>query len=446
MGEGTLARAPLLGGGARPVLEGVREADWTPDGAQLAIVRRVGGRERLELPAGRVLYESAGYISHLRVSPRGDRVAFADHALWADNVGVVSVVDLSGDKKVLTGIWAGGVSGLAWAPSGDEVWFTASNGVDHLALRAVDLKGRQRKLLAAPTDVVLFDVSRKGMLLVGRETPRRAVEVLGAGSSTPRDLTLRESSVARFMTPDGRTVLLSDQTADPYTTYLQRTDGSPPVRLGPGDGFALSPDERWVVAVTGGAHTRILLLPTGPGESREVPNEREITIDSIGWLPGGEELVAFGSTPAERSRGWVVSVDDGAARPFTDEGVSLVWATPIISPDGSRVVGQDAANQWRIYPVDGGPSDEIAGVPEDDRVLQWAEDGRALFVGRPVGPAWEIRRVDLGSGTETPWTEIAPREIAGLRLSGVYLTPNGRFWAHFYSRLLTDLYVAEGIQ
>ena len=118
MGEGTLARAPLLGGGARPVLEGVREADFSPDGSQLAIVRRVDGRERLELPAGRVLYETAGYISHVRVSPRGDRIAFADHALWADDVGTIAVVDLSGAKKTLTGIWAGGVSGLAWSPSG----------------------------------------------------------------------------------------------------------------------------------------------------------------------------------------------------------------------------------------------------------------------------------------------------------------------------------------
>jgi serine/threonine protein kinase len=446
MGEGTLARAPLLGGGARPVLEGVREADWTPDGSQLAIVRRVDGRERLELPAGNVLFETAGYISHVRVSPRGDRIAFADHALWADNVGAVSVVDLSGNKKAVTDIWAGGVSGLAWAPSGEEIWFTASDGVSHLSLHAVDLEGRQRILLAAPTDVVLFDVSREGRLLLGRETPRRAIEVLGAGSSTPQDFTFRESSVARFMTPDGRMVLLSDQTADPYTAYLQRTDGSPPVRLGIGDGYALSPDARWLVAFTGDAPPRILVHPTGAGESREVPNIRHILIDSIGWLPGGNELVAFGSTPAERSRGWLINVDDGSVRPFTEEGVSVVWAPPVISPDGTRVVGQNVENRWRIYPVDGGPSGAIPGVTEDDRVLQWADDGRELFVGRRAGPAWQIRRVDLASGDETPWTEITPKENAGLRLSGVYLTPNGRFWAHYYSRLLTDLYVAEGVQ
>ena len=171
MGEGTLARAPLLGGGARPVLEGVREADFSPDGSQLAIVRRVDGRERLELPAGRVLYETAGYISHVRVSPRGDRIAFADHALWADDVGTIAVVDLSGAKKTLTDIWAGGVSGLAWSPSGEEVWFTASPGDSNLAVRAVDLAGRQRVLLAGLTDLFLFDVVAGGAAPAGPGEP-----------------------------------------------------------------------------------------------------------------------------------------------------------------------------------------------------------------------------------------------------------------------------------
>ncbi len=446
MGEGTLARAPLLGGGARQVLEGVREADWTPDGAQLAIVRRVEGRERLELPAGHVLYETAGYISHVRVSPQGDRIAFTDHALWADNVGAVAVVDLAGDKRSLTEIWGGGVTGLAWAPSGEEIWFSASNGLSHYELHAVDLEGRQRSLLAAPTDVVLYDVSGSGRLLLGRETPRRTIEVLGAGSSTPLNLTLRESSVARFMTPDGWTVLLSDQTADPYIAYLQRTDGSPPVRLGEGDGYGLSPDARWVVTFTGDAPPRILLHPTGTGESREVPNDRHILIDSIGWLPDGERLVAFGAAPSERSRGWVINIGDGAARGFTEEGVSVLWSTPVVSPDGSKAIGYDVGGWPRVYPLESGPSREISGAAADERVIQWAEDGRALFVGRREGATWRVRRLDLETDRETSWTEISPRENAGLRLSTLYLTPNGKFWAYSCSRLLTDLYVAEGIQ
>ena len=41
MGEGTLARSSLLGSAPRVMAEHVREAEWTPDGSDLAVVRRV---------------------------------------------------------------------------------------------------------------------------------------------------------------------------------------------------------------------------------------------------------------------------------------------------------------------------------------------------------------------------------------------------------------------
>jgi len=49
-GWGPLAVAPLSGSAPREVSEDVSEADWAPDGTTLAIVRRVGGEDRLEMP------------------------------------------------------------------------------------------------------------------------------------------------------------------------------------------------------------------------------------------------------------------------------------------------------------------------------------------------------------------------------------------------------------
>ena len=80
---GTLASAPLAGGAPREVLENVQWADWSPDGSNLAVVRDVGGRNRLEYPIGKVLYETGGWISHPRISPKGDMVAFLDHPFRA---------------------------------------------------------------------------------------------------------------------------------------------------------------------------------------------------------------------------------------------------------------------------------------------------------------------------------------------------------------------------
>jgi hypothetical protein len=45
----------------------------------LAIVRDMGQRARLEYPVGRSLYEFTGWLSHPRISPRRDLIAFVEH-------------------------------------------------------------------------------------------------------------------------------------------------------------------------------------------------------------------------------------------------------------------------------------------------------------------------------------------------------------------------------
>src|SRR5262249_60344277 len=98
-GAGTLARMPFEGGASpREVRERVLFADWSPDGAAMAIVRDSGAIQRLEYPIGKVLHETGGWISHPRISPDGLRVAFLDHPIGGDDRGRVVVVDRAGRK------------------------------------------------------------------------------------------------------------------------------------------------------------------------------------------------------------------------------------------------------------------------------------------------------------------------------------------------------------
>jgi Tol biopolymer transport system component len=131
---GTLARASLNGGAPRQILENVQWADWSPDGANLAVVRDVAGRNRLEFPIGKVLYETSGWIGHPRISPKGDQIAFMDHPLLGDDSGTVAVIDLAGSRKVLASNFVT-LQGLAWAPSGDEVVHRQPHGRDPCGLR-----------------------------------------------------------------------------------------------------------------------------------------------------------------------------------------------------------------------------------------------------------------------------------------------------------------------
>src|SRR5262249_60758829 len=79
-GAGTLARMPFEGGASpREVLEGVSFADWSRDGAAMAIVRDSGAIQRLEYPIGKVLHETGGWIKHPPISPHGPRGRFLHH-------------------------------------------------------------------------------------------------------------------------------------------------------------------------------------------------------------------------------------------------------------------------------------------------------------------------------------------------------------------------------
>src|SRR5262249_45477991 len=148
----------------RDILENALEADWSPDGSALAVTRYVEGRTRLEYPAGKVLYETSGYISSPRVSPAGDRVAFLDHQIQGDTRGWLAVVDSDGKKNVLSGEWSG-IEGLAWRPDGKEIWYTANRTGTAFSLHAVTLSGSERGVAAAPGNLILQDIATNGRVL-----------------------------------------------------------------------------------------------------------------------------------------------------------------------------------------------------------------------------------------------------------------------------------------
>ena len=50
--EGTLATAPVGGGAPREIVEQVMDADYSPDGSTMAVVREMNGKIRVEYPIG----------------------------------------------------------------------------------------------------------------------------------------------------------------------------------------------------------------------------------------------------------------------------------------------------------------------------------------------------------------------------------------------------------
>src|SRR5277367_6533694 len=278
--SGTLARVPLVGGAPREILEGVEWADWAPDGSSLAIVRQEQGRHRLEFPLGKVLYQADGWIGHIRISPKADMVAFIDHPQLGDDGGAVAMVDLAGKKKTLSTGWDS-IQGIAWSPSGDEIWFTATRTGGDRSLYAVTLAGTVRLLARVPGELTLLDVGREGNVLLTRGNDRAGIIGLAPGDAKERDLSWLDWSSPGDLSADGRTVLFAEtgEGGGPkYAVYIRKTDGSPAIRLSEGVGLALSPDGKWALARPNITPSPLMLLPTGVGEAKP------LTRDSINHL------------------------------------------------------------------------------------------------------------------------------------------------------------------
>ncbi|MEO8191255.1 MAG: hypothetical protein ABI682_13015 [Acidobacteriota bacterium] len=450
---GVLARAPLSGGAAREVLADViyAGADWTPDGKQLAVVRLVQGKTRLEFPIGNVIQEAAGAASP-RFSPRGDRIGF--FGVSAEGLGTSLVVmDTSGKgRKTLSKGWKDIAGVPCWSPDGSEIWMTASADTSQMyALYAVDLAGKIRMVTRVPGSLELDDISRDGRVLVAHHTILRTMAGLAMGQENELVLSWLDGSLPADLSPDGKTLIFTETGEGSGTTpavYLRRTDGGAAVRLGEGHGLALSPDGKWVVASVGsseGKPERLVLLPTGAGESR-VMNERLENFSGAAWLPDGREVVFAAQEKGHRPRIFVQSLEGGDPRPLSPEGVYIRPSTNPLSPDGKFVLGISGAKA-SLYPLEGGPARPVAGLEAGDVPVQWSEEGRSLYVHHFSGLPHNVWLLDPESGKKQPWLEIKPGESLGGGVGvEVLLTRDGKSYVYGMQRVFSELYVVEGLR
>jgi len=446
---GKLARAALTGGAPRDVAEGIQEADWAPDGASQLIVRDVAGKSRIEFPLGKVLYETSGHVSYARLSPKGDQIGFLDHPFALDDAGTVAVLDLAGKKATLTGKWAS-EHGLAWSPSGDEIWFTATEAGANRSLYAVSLAGKLRVVTRVPGGLKLHDISRSGRVLLTRESPRVGILGMLQGDTRERDMSFLDYSFAADVSPDARSLLFDEEGeagGANYTVYLRKADGSPPVRLGEGNALALSPDGKWALSILPAPNSPFRLLPTGTGEHRDLSISGISIEQAATWFPDGQRILFAGSEAGHRDRLYVQSIEGGAPRAITPEGITAALPGFAISPDGKVVAAIGADRKAMLYPVEGGEARPIRGLEEKEFPLRFSADGRSLYLWKRGDVPARVTRLDLESGKREAWKDLLPADPAGVeRISNVLVTPDGKGYAYCYARLLSDLFVVEGLR
>jgi hypothetical protein len=443
--SGTLALAPLSGGAPREIRDWVLSADISRDGKSFAAVTfpktTMTEKGTLEYPLGTTLATGAWFSP--RISPDGRQIAAVEVDL-SNTSFAITTIDRQGTRRVLSRDWRMALSPV-WSPKGNEVWFSAGKEDFPQTLFAVDLEGRTRELLRIPPIALLEDVSRDGRALVKRQDSRSGILCRPPGETVERDLSWFDYSDIADISRDGKLLLFTEAGGGTTksATYVRKTDGSPAVRLGEGHAKALSPDTKWALTTNNDAPSKIFLLPVGTGQ----PLTFDLTpteFDSFaGWSAEGNRLFFWGVEPDRKRSLQELTFSTGEHRRI---GSVNAFLGGLLSPDGTKIIAcEEGVTKCAVFPLDGGPGRAIPGFEELLLVVGWAPDSRSIYVIDVREP--KISRVRLEDGHSELWKELRPADTTGVcGISTVVISPETGAYAYSYTRVLSDLYLVEGLR
>lgn len=456
-----LSRLALAGGAPRQLMEHVVSADFSADGQSLLVVRVSGaGTWTIEYPQGHVLLESTEAIHTARLSPNGERIAFSRHPVPFDDRGHVEIIDLAGKPVAHSrDYWT--LDGLAWAPDGREVWFTAADRNVQRSIRGLSLTGVEREIFSTPGTLRIHDVDAKGRALVGTSLVRSRIFGKVAGDERERPLSWFDGSMPVDLSADGRSMLFiegSGADAQDIETYLRTFDGSAPIRVSAGWGRALSPDGRWALVSPAPPFLTLSLVPTGPGQPVALAKGDFQAIFEAHFFADGKRVLLSARGEDGKPHIYVQDLPElGQAAGLEREGppprrvadLELRTVAPP-SPDGKRIAAMTKDHQGVLVDVATGATTPLKGLPGDTYPQQWTRDGKGLIVVKPADGdriAVELLRYDIASGKLTKLAEIAPVDTVGMMgLKGGLVTPDAKHYVYSVSQKLDELYVVEGLR
>jgi Tol biopolymer transport system component len=445
--QGIVARVPLEGGAPREIQADVQGADWSKDGSALVIARQAGVRNRLEFPPGKLIYESGGVIAHPRLSRQGDRIAFFEYPSYGGDAGSVELVDMAGKLTTLSTGWTD-LTGLAWSPKGDEVWFSGDRSNSAASIFAVSLSGKERSVTKSPGDLLLFDISQDGRVLMAREDWRSEIYGLAPAENKERDLSWFDYSVASGLSADGKTMIFfegGEGAGAQNPSFLRTTEGSPAVRLYDGGPcWGLSHDSHRVFCTT--RENQLMEVPTKTGQEQILTKDHLIH-GPAEWLPEDKRIAFSGQEPGHGVRVYIQEVGGSQPRAITPEGTYFIAP---VSPDGRRVaaaVGLMGLNfKTLIFPVDSGDPQPVPGLAPGEVPIAWSQDGLYLYCYQVTELPVTVFRVEVATGKRMPWKKLEPSDPVGISSMGnIFLSADAKSYVYTVTRKLDALYVLDNL-
>jgi hypothetical protein len=444
--DGTLARGGLLSSSVRTVLEHARDADFLADGT-LVVVRRAAGKDRLEVPQGTVVFETPGYISHVRVSPDGARVGFLEHPLYGDNRGFVAVYEKGQVRRV--SVEYSGIEGLAWTRDGTELWTSGGNEATW-KLVAVDPHAavpKDRDVYTVPTNVVLYDIDDKGRVLLSSN------EVTGSLRGAPadgreHDLSWHGWTLPGAISRDGRTLLstMVDSKNPNYEVLLRSMDAGSAVTIGTGRAQELSPDGKWALSILPAEPRHVLLLPTGaldPTVAVFVPSG-SLTVAVVGVrgaVPGMAIVDLRSGKRIDLALPMLMGRVLGGRR-FMPTYASPDGSLLAIATDDGRVLA------WKLTPNPATEPRELASLADNEVFAGWTTDPSKIYVAAWDGLKVRTDSLDISSGHRTTVRTVTIDDGAGMLMTApdLLLSADAKAYVVGYTRMLSTLYLVTGLK
>jgi Tol biopolymer transport system component len=281
-------------------------------------------------------------------------------------------------------------------------------------------------------------------VLLSTVNSRLGIRYIDFDHSTERDLAWLDASFLYEISSDAKSLLfveLSYGEGRNAAIYLRKIAGSAAVRLGYGNRPSLSPDGKWVVCVRREpGRSRLMLLPTGPGESRFL-NVDGVYYESLGWFPDSKRIVFSGNESGRPARTWMYDLDAQKATPLTPEGTRGSQVTP----DGHWFVIADP-HRVSLAPIGGGATRNIVKLQNGEAVVRWSGDGHYLFLRQPEGETIKISRLDIATGRKQPWRTLRVPEPGAEFIGALALSPDGKACAFTFQHDLANLYLVTGLE
>lgn len=446
MRDGSLASLPLKGGDLVNQATGVLDADFSPGGDALAVVRfdSAASNYVLEYPVGHSLVRSPTPMDLVRVSPKGDPVAYSKlegprKSLW--------IVNRSGVTRMLADLGPGDANrSLAWSADGKEIWFGATSAKERGIIQTITLDGKRRVVDWMP-ETQLDDIGPKGEALVETFRGWSGTRVRGTAENRDTDISWFGENVSAGLSTDGNRIFVTESGAasgGASGVYMRSRRGTAPVRLCDGSLVNVSPNGEWISVYRPGPQPRYVLAPSGGGKEKavEIPTLEGRTAAVIAWLRGGRYLV-WGNRPGGPKQHFLWNPGMGELRAVTPPGSSVGLA----SDDGVQLLTASPNGSLYVFSIDGDKFSPAQGLRPSDQLLRWSPDDKTVFVGSLAENRrdFSIFKINVSSGARTLWKSVEP-DVQADSAAPAAITPDGNTYAYTYFRAQSELFLARGLK